>query len=141
MNRRERAAHYVLNNVVGPNLPEWWASFFAAGYGAILAIVGSGALSLGVFQGLVADWFSDMTRVFGMLLLLNGLLGLDALHKKKKLVRMFSSVVACFAMLWVSVFYVLVVPVPWQAVWVYLAHASLEALVYLRIRHNLTEYW
>lgn len=141
MTRTKRAAYYILNNVVGPNLPEWWASVFAVGFGAVLAAVGTGALSQGVYQGFVAIWFSDLTRIFGLLICLNGLLGLDALHKRKKFVRMLSSVVAFFAMLWISLFYALVVPVPWQSVWVYLAHAALEALVYLRIRHNLTEYW
>lgn len=141
MTRRERAAHYILNNVVGPNLPEWWASLFAIGLGSILAGMGDGALSLGVFRGQVTIWFSDLTRIFGLLILLNGLIGLNALHRRQRFARMFSSVFAFITMLWVAVFYALVLPVPWPAVWVYLAHAGIEALVYLRIRHNLTEYW
>lgn len=141
MRKLERASRYALDYIVGPHLPEWWAGVFAVGYGTLLAVMGNGSLSLGLYQGRIADWFGPVTQMFGLLVLLNALVGLHALHERRKILRMASSVFACYAMFWISLFYILVVPVPWQAVWVYATHAVLEGLVYLRIRHNLTDYW
>lgn len=141
MTRMERVSRYVLCYVVGPHLPEWWAGVFAVGYGSVLGLAGDGALSMGLFGGDVVHWFGPVTQVFGFIMALNALIGLNALHKRNKALRMASSVFAFIAMMWISLFYIMVVPVPWQAVWVYAVHAVLEGLVYLRIRHNLTDYW
>lgn len=141
MSLHERVSRYVLTYVVGPHLPEWWGSMFAVVYGLIIALVGEHALHLNMFEGDVVAWFSSVTTVFGLLVTLSGLLGLRALHKREKVTRMLSSVFLCFSMLWVSAYYFLVVPTPWQGVWVYFTHATLEALVFLRVRHDLTDYW
>lgn len=141
MGRSERASRYVLYYVVGPHLPEWWAGVFAVGYGALLAIMGNGSMTLGVYSGRVTEWFGPVTQVFGLVVALNALIGLNALHRRQKALRMATSIFAFIALLWVSLFYILVVPVPWQAVWLYATHAVLEGLVFLRVRHNLTDYW
>jgi hypothetical protein len=137
----ERVARYVLTYVTGPHLPEWWGAVFAIGYGTVVAILGPAAFHFNFFHGAVVGYFSPVARVFSLLVALSGLLGLHALHKRSKAFRMAASVFLCFAFLWLSIYYFLLVPTPWQGVWMYFTHATLEALVYLRVRHDLSEYW
>lgn len=138
---KPRLGKYLLTYLVGPHLPEWWASVFCIGYGACLAFMGSQSLSMGLLQGPVQTWFESVTVVFGAVFALVGLVGLEALHQRRRWLRMATSVFAFFAFLWVSIYYLLATPTPWQGVWAYQAHACLEACVFLRIKHNLTSYW
>lgn len=137
---KQRIAAYVLLYTVGPFMAEWWAAIFTIGFGLALACNGFG-LSMGVYQGSLVDWFAPFTLVFALCLVLAGLMTLDALHKGKRWLFLCMAVLNMIAMLWIAVFYLMAVPSPTHAVWVYFSHATLQALIFVRAQQRMMLFW
>lgn len=122
------------------HLAEWWSSIFAAGFGLVLIVWGN-RLSMGVFQGTVVTDFSQFALAYSWFVFVAGLLGLLGLAVKHRRLRMLSAMMLFASLGWLPLYYYWSVPIPWQGVWVYAAHALLEGAIYVRVKHGLDKGW
>lgn len=138
---RRSTARFVLNQLVGELMPEFWSAVFTIGFGLALFLRGYAALSLGIYESPVTGWFGGATPIFGLTLVLAGLLSLEALEKGTRWLFMTASLAVMLSMLWVAVFYFVAEPLPWHAVWVYITHAIFQGLIFIRAQHRLVSVW
>lgn len=131
---------YVLTYLVGPLLPEWWAAFYALGFGLIVFAVGGEALALSRYFVGQPDWFTEFGRWFGGLLALAGLTSFFATHKRWGWLRISGGLATILLYSGYITANLAVATSPWLAVFGFGAHSLLEALVILRILHRLTEW-
>lgn len=131
----------VLDVLWGPLLFDWMVTWFAVGYGALIAFLGRDALHFRVLSSPAGEAFSQVATPFGLMIMAIGGCGLYGLSKLKKRVRMATSFLICGVYMWMITFYLGAVPLPWQGVFLFGFHAGMEALVYLRTASDPRHLW
>lgn len=124
-----------------PLLFDWVITSFSFGYALVVLIMGANALHLGVYQGPLVLAFSPYTTGFAATMLLASGMGLVGLYRLDKKMRLRSSFFLVLAYAWVAVYYVKAVPLPWQAVFIFLFHGTMEAAVYFRTATDPRHLW
>lgn len=123
------------------HLAEYWSSVFALGFGLVLLMTGDERLSMGLFQGNKFNGFEKYALMYSLTVTFAGAIGLYGVAKKLRAWRTTSSLILFAGLGWLSVYYYFAIPVPWQAVWMYVAHSLLEGVIFLRVKHGLDSGW
>lgn len=124
-----------------PLVYDWAVTLFSLGYALIVLGMGANALHLGIYKGAIVATFNPYAVAFAATMLVAALMGLAGLAKLNKSWRMKSSFFLVFAYCWVAIYYIKVVPLPWQAVFVYAFHGVMEAVVYFRTATDPRHLW
>lgn len=124
-----------------PLLYDWVVTLFSLGYAVIVMCMGANALHLGIYKGPIVATFSPYALAFSGTMLVASIIGMVGLARRDKRWRMRSSFFLVLAYCWVGIYYIKVVPLPWQAVFVYAFHGFMEAVVYLRTSTDPRHLW
>lgn len=131
-----RLQSYVLNYLVGDEVAAWWGCVAIIGLGLMFAVFGGGAMPMAFINNPLGAWFVDFAHVFGWCVVLCGLLAFDALHKSNRWLFLLTTLLNMLIMLWLGVFCLVAEPMSPFAVWVCVALATLQALVFVRGIHT-----
>lgn len=124
-----------------PLVYDWVVTLFSLGYAVIVMGMGANALHLGIYKGPIVATFSPYALAFAGTMLVAAVMGMVGLARLNKSWRMKSSFFLVLAYAWVGIYYIKVVPLPWQAVFVYAFHGLMEAVVYLRCATDPRHLW
>lgn len=124
-----------------PLLFDWAATTFSLGYALVMLFMGPAAMHLGIWRGPFVIPFSGYVLAFAGTMLVASVMGLVGLAKLNRTLRMKSSFFLVLAYAWSAVYYVKVMPLPWQVVFVFGFHGLMECAVYLRTASDPRHLW
>lgn len=131
----------ALRALQSPRLFEWTTTLFALSYGFVWCFVLITDRYALVVSGQVVEFFKPLFFVFSFLMTTAGAVGTAGLVLRAKWLRITASFILFAGFGWLALYFIFAVPLLPQAVYVYFAHAILEAIVFLRVKNDLSSYW